>query len=55
MLNRLKLGLVKGHVMHFMDEWQPIIFARIWFLLLMCLRQKRAFSITESVLLPKWI
>lgn len=54
MLNDLKLGLKMGHVMHFMDEWQPIMFARIWFLLL-CLRQKRAFSTTESVLIPNWI
>lgn len=33
MLNCLKLGLDKGHVMHFMDQWQPIMFARVCFFL----------------------
>lgn len=36
MLNHLDQGLDKGHVMHFKDELQPIMFARIWFLLQLC-------------------
>lgn len=33
MLNHLDQGLDKGHVMHFKDELQPVMFASIWFVL----------------------
>lgn len=45
---------IKGRVMHFMDEWQHGMFARMLFLLL-GLRQKHAFSITKAVWVPNWI
>ncbi len=54
MLNRLKPGLDKGHVMHFKNELQPWS-ACIRFLLLHLFGTDWCLYITKFVLIFKWI